>query len=264
MSTVKTLNSTKRIGIGVHVDLKMFLTETENLQNLKPEILMKNPQTVKYVRILLGLFQSEFEKATGIYRKRLSEYELGIHKPTYKMSKKILNENIIRDLRNIQDPETNFNENLELLTKLRLSGIGKSSVKEWENRGLKYGFAGSEAAPLSEQEKELYYELKNVPTEWHASISDPKKRLIPISVDLIIDKKILVSLRRVKTIDKKNLERHAAQLSLESFRLKKRIPNVKTYCLFETPKITKKVENLLNESFDFWTSSMEEFLNKIR
>lgn len=63
------------------MDLKQFLEITRNLSDIRSEVIRKHPETVRCIRVLLGAFQSEFERMTGIYRKRISEYELGQSHP---------------------------------------------------------------------------------------------------------------------------------------------------------------------------------------
>ncbi|MBI4896669.1 MAG: helix-turn-helix transcriptional regulator [Candidatus Aenigmarchaeota archaeon] len=246
------------------MDIKEFVENTENLQKIDVEFIRNNPSSIKFIRILLGLFQSEFGVLCNKEAKRISEYELGVHKPSMKTAKKIVSNKNLATLKKIKNPEEKFATNLRLLTDLRFSGFGKSNIKEWSSSGYKTGYRGAENAPATQQEKEIVDKLRrNHKVHLHATITDEGKKLAPISVDLFIEPNTLVLLRKVITQERQNLIRHACQLALDGFRLKKRNPVMKVYCVFETPKIPKKAEVVLNESMDWWTTSSHEFIDKI-
>ncbi len=261
----EALSSVLTIGIGVPVNLNEFLARTNNLQMIDTETIRQNPASVKFVRVLLGLFQSELGKMCGKEAKRISEYELGLHSPTHKTAQRLLSQKNLQALRRIRHPEDVYEKNLKMLTDLRLSGFGKSSFTLWAKNGLKTGFQGAEDAPATEQEKFIYDKLKKfgLQAKMHATIVDKNSELAPISVDLFIEPHTFVLLRKVTTKSKQNLVRHASQLALDGFRLKKRKPQARIYCVFEAPKIPMKVESVLNESMDWWTSSSSELINRV-
>jgi hypothetical protein len=130
---------------------------------------------------------------------------------------------------------------------------------------LRSGFIAAELTSLTNQERELMNVLRpiNKKIRWHVNVKDLKGKLQPLNVDLFIQPNTFVLLRRIKTTEKKNIERHATQLALDSLRIKKRNPNSKVFCIFETEKLPNKAKVVLDECLDWWCTSIKEFANRV-
>ena len=236
-------------------------------------IIRENPKKIKLLRGFLFLFKKEVAKICKVRPETVANWEHGTVPrkeniiPLIRLFLKKSENKTLDEIREIAE------KNLKELEKLRLSGFGKKNKKSWKAIGNLHGPKGAEVAPLTTQEKELLSQLKNFrcieKIESHVTLF--RESLSPINIDIKIKLKdgreFFVTLKRVKTKDKKNLLTHASFLALEGFRIRKRVKkskNISIFCIFEAPKFPTKVVTFLSEAFDEWFKSVDDFVRFFR
>ena len=233
--------------------------KTKNFKEIRPEILVRKPQSILIFRLALGMSQNRLEEFLGTINKNITKYETGkiktmqwrtaekITKKLREVVRPVLLSKVLKQFhKSIQESQGWFRVHKDSITALRARR--KGAIKSLKKR-------------RTPQEKLLEQEL----------IKRGIKALVnyPLSDTLIVDfylpeKDIIIECKEIKSRSKRENKEQLHKIAYQGLRIRFKFPNKKIWALVKLGiKLSESELVEFKEPFDKFFFKMEDLLNAL-
>lgn len=208
---------TKNTSLDVHQLYLICKNDTNNFEDISPDILMQNPKMLLLFRLMLGMSQIQFGKFIGMNDTNLPKYELGkIKSMQQRTAEKYLNK-ICEQLK----PNISETEVLKVFSKFSTDSkgwfhSGQDEIKATQAR--RKGAASLLANRATYQERALSIALIKLNIEHNVNYYlDSKYGII---VDLYIPKRnVIIECKDLKTKSRRMFRREVQKLAYQGYKI---------------------------------------------
>ena len=233
--------------------------ETENFKEIKPEILVVNPQKILIFRLALGMSQNKFEEFLGNRNKNITKYETGKIKTMQLTTAK----NITERIREVIKP-VSLSKVLQQFRRSKQESQGwfkahKNSLVALKAR--RKGAIESLKKRRTPQEKLLEEEL-----------TKKKMKVLvnyPLSERIIVDfylpeKNLIIECKEIQSKSKRENKEQLQKLAYQGFRIRFKLSDKKVWALVKLGvKFSKDELMEFKEPFEKFFIKIEDLLNAL-